>query len=96
MFSWRDQSLKGVEEDWLGARNYCRKRCMDSVSVETSNENEWIKKRLVDEKVKTTKIKTFFILIDILYALHSTSQLYFSHLFLLSENNSHHIRYYKR
>lgn len=69
---------------------------MDSVSVETSNENEWIKKRLVDEKVKTTKIKTFFILIDILYALHSSLQLYFSHLFLLSENSSHHIRYYKR
>lgn len=50
-FSWRDPALKGIEEDWLGARNYCRKRCMDSVSLETSNENEWIKRRLVDEKV---------------------------------------------
>lgn len=50
-FSWRDPALKGVEEDWLGARNYCRQRCMDSVSLETSNENEWIKSRLVNEKV---------------------------------------------
>lgn len=50
-FSWRDPALKGVEEDWLGARNYCRQRCMDSVSLETSNENEWIKRRIVDEKV---------------------------------------------
>lgn len=50
-FSWRDPALQGVEEDWLGARNFCRKRCMDSVSLETSNENEWIKKRMVEEKV---------------------------------------------
>lgn len=51
-FSWRDPALQGVEEDWLSARNYCRKRCMDSVSLETSNENEWVKQRLVDGKVK--------------------------------------------
>lgn len=50
-FAWRDPALRGVEEDWLGARNFCRKRCMDSVSIETSNENEWIKKRMVEEKV---------------------------------------------
>ncbi|XP_063701274.1 uncharacterized protein LOC134831472 [Culicoides brevitarsis] len=51
-FSWRDPNLKGVEEDWLSARNYCRQRCMDTVSTETSPENEWIKQKLVDEKVK--------------------------------------------
>lgn len=50
-FSWRDPALKGVEEDWLSARNYCRRRCMDSVSLETSLENEWIKQRVVNEKV---------------------------------------------
>ncbi|XP_037943102.1 uncharacterized protein LOC119675955 [Teleopsis dalmanni] len=48
-FSWRDPNLKGVEEDWLSARNYCRRRCMDSVSLETSLENEWIKQRVVTE-----------------------------------------------
>lgn len=58
-FSWRDPALKGVEEDWLGGRNYCRKRCMDLVSLETSAENEWIKKRIVDEKVSTPLIINF-------------------------------------
>lgn len=51
LFSWREPSLKGVEEDWLGARNYCRQRCMDLVSLETSAENEWIKERIVRDKV---------------------------------------------
>ncbi|CAH1368087.1 unnamed protein product [Tenebrio molitor] len=51
-FSWRDLALKDVQEDWLGGRNYCRQRCMDLISLETSAENEWIKKRIVDEKVK--------------------------------------------
>lgn len=49
--SWRDPATRGVEEDWLGARNYCRQRCMDSISLETSAENEWIKQRLLSEKV---------------------------------------------
>jgi len=42
-----------VEEDWLTARNYCRRRCMDSVSLETSLENEWIKQYVVRENVST-------------------------------------------
>ncbi|KAB0802250.1 hypothetical protein PPYR_04436 [Photinus pyralis] len=50
--SWRDANLRGTEEDWLGARNYCRQRCMDSISLETSAENEWIKQKLVNEHVK--------------------------------------------
>ncbi|XP_058125035.1 uncharacterized protein LOC131283242 [Anopheles ziemanni] len=51
-FSWRDPTLRGVEKDWLDARNFCRQRCMDSVSVETSPENEWIKQRIVDGRQK--------------------------------------------
>ncbi|XP_060517069.1 uncharacterized protein LOC132696327 [Cylas formicarius] len=51
-FSWRDASTKGVEDNWLAGRNYCRKRCMDLVSLETSAENEWVKKRIVDDQVK--------------------------------------------
>lgn len=43
----------GKEEDWLGARNFCRQRCMDLVSVETSPENEWIKQRIVEGKVSS-------------------------------------------
>lgn len=50
-FSWRDPALRGVEEDWLSARNYCRQRCMDLVSLETSDENEWVKNRIVQDKV---------------------------------------------
>lgn len=50
-FSWRDPTLAGAEKDWLDARNFCRQRCMDSVSVETSPENEWIKQKIVDGKV---------------------------------------------
>lgn len=51
-FSWKDPNTQGKEEDWLAARNFCRQRCMDSVSVETSPENEWIKQRIVDGKQK--------------------------------------------
>ncbi|KAJ8733893.1 hypothetical protein PYW07_014444 [Mythimna separata] len=51
-FSWRDPALRGVEEDWLSARNYCRQRCMDLVSLETSDENEWVKARIVQDKQK--------------------------------------------
>jgi hypothetical protein len=61
-FFWLNNSIltfdypSGVEEDWLGARNYCRQRCMDSVSTETSPENEWIKQRIVDGKVSVIKL----------------------------------------
>uniref|UniRef100_A0A1B0C5L2 C-type lectin domain-containing protein n=1 Tax=Glossina palpalis gambiensis TaxID=67801 RepID=A0A1B0C5L2_9MUSC len=58
-FSWRDPALKGVEEDWLTARNYCRRRCMDSVSLETSLENEWIKQRVVNENVSSLTLHIF-------------------------------------
>ncbi|CAH1958885.1 unnamed protein product [Acanthoscelides obtectus] len=51
-FSWRDPATKNTELDWLDGRNFCRKRCMDLVSLETSAENEWIKKHIVDDKVK--------------------------------------------
>ncbi|XP_030751214.1 uncharacterized protein LOC115878763 [Sitophilus oryzae] len=51
-FSWRDPSLKDVQQDWLSARNYCRRHCMETVSLETSVENEWIKERLVRDNVK--------------------------------------------
>jgi hypothetical protein len=47
----------GKEEDWLAARNFCRQRCMDSVSVETSPENEWVKQRLVDGKGENLRVQ---------------------------------------
>ncbi|KAK9879537.1 hypothetical protein WA026_006607 [Henosepilachna vigintioctopunctata] len=45
-FSWRDPQTRGVEKDWLDGRNFCRERCMDLISLETTAENEWIKQRL--------------------------------------------------
>ncbi|XP_014283174.1 uncharacterized protein [Halyomorpha halys] len=51
-FSWKSPSTEKLEHDWLGARNWCRRRCMDTVSLQTSSENEFIKKRIVEDKVK--------------------------------------------
>ncbi|XP_076041564.1 C-type lectin domain-containing protein slf [Oratosquilla oratoria] len=33
---------KPAKVDWLGARNVCRRRCMDAVSMETERENQMI------------------------------------------------------
>nr|CAD7405211.1 unnamed protein product [Timema cristinae] len=51
-FSWKDPRTANTEEDWLGGRNYCRQRCMDLVSLETSAENEFIKRKIVEGNVK--------------------------------------------
>lgn len=39
------------KEDWLGARNFCRMRCMDTVSLETPQENEWMKNTIAKEHI---------------------------------------------
>lgn len=46
-YSWADPRTNGQEVDWLAGRNFCRQRCMDLVSLETSAENEFIKSRIV-------------------------------------------------
>ncbi|KAG7205668.1 hypothetical protein KM043_007618 [Ampulex compressa] len=51
-YSWADPRTKGQEVDWLSGRNFCRQRCMDLVSLETSPENEFIKSRIVQNNVK--------------------------------------------
>uniref|UniRef100_A0A1B0F071 Putative secreted protein n=1 Tax=Lutzomyia longipalpis TaxID=7200 RepID=A0A1B0F071_LUTLO len=53
-FSWKDPAYQGKEKDWLAVRNFCRQMCMDSVSLETSPENEWIKQKIVEAKVSST------------------------------------------
>jgi len=40
-FSWREAG-KDTKWDWEGARNYCRKFCMDSISIESKQENDWV------------------------------------------------------
>ncbi|TGZ38132.1 Uncharacterized protein DBV15_09993 [Temnothorax longispinosus] len=45
-FSWEHQPTRNLEVDWLDARNICRRHCMDAVSLETPQENEFIKQRI--------------------------------------------------
>ncbi len=41
-FSWLAVG-KDTKWDWEGARNYCRRFCMDSVAIGSKEENTWIK-----------------------------------------------------
>nr|CAD7593789.1 unnamed protein product [Timema genevievae] len=45
-FSWEHAATRSIEVDWLDARNICRRHCMDAVSLETPQENEFIKQRI--------------------------------------------------
>ena len=45
-FSWEHGPTRSLEVDWLDARNICRRHCMDAVSLETPQENEFIKQRI--------------------------------------------------
>lgn len=45
-FSWEHGPTKNLEVDWLDSRNICRRHCMDAVSLETPQENEFIKQRI--------------------------------------------------
>ena len=45
-FSWLHRPTANLEVDWLDARNICRRHCMDAVSLETLQENEFIKQQL--------------------------------------------------
>merc|ERR1712128_316903 len=40
-FSWLEAG-RDTKWGWEGARNYCRKFCMDSISITTKEENEWV------------------------------------------------------
>ena len=45
-FSWLHGPTKDLEVDWLDARNICRRHCMDAVSMETLQENEFVKQQM--------------------------------------------------
>ena len=47
-FSWQDSSsrVRNTKWDWFNARNYCRKRCMDLVAIETQQEYEFLKSHI--------------------------------------------------
>ncbi len=46
--SWEsdDPRLGNEVWDWFNARNYCRKRCMDLVSIETPEEYQFLRSHL--------------------------------------------------
>ena len=46
-FSWEYEATKDLKVDWLTGRNICRRHCMDLVSIETRNENEFLKRRMI-------------------------------------------------
>lgn len=39
---------KDVKNDWLDARNLCRKHCMDAISIESEEENDVVLRVLRD------------------------------------------------
>ena len=40
-FSWLEAG-RDTKWGWEGARNYCRKFCMDSISISSKEENDWV------------------------------------------------------
>ena len=51
-FSWEYEATKDLKVDWLTGRNICRRHCMDLVSIETRNENEFLKRRMIQGGVR--------------------------------------------
>merc|ERR1712071_115165 len=51
-FSWLHKPTAELEVDWLDARNICRRHCMDAVSLETLQENEFVKSQMARYGVK--------------------------------------------
>lgn len=46
MFTWEEPKTAGLQLGWAEAREFCRARCMDLVSLETQDENDFIKERI--------------------------------------------------
>lgn len=51
-FSWEHAPTRSLEVDWLDARNICRRHCMDAVSLETPQENDFVKQRIARGNVR--------------------------------------------
>ena len=43
--------------DWLTGRNICRRHCMDLVSIETREENEFVKQRMINGLIRSVDIR---------------------------------------
>ena len=55
-FSWLEAG-PNTKWDWEGARNYCRKFCMDSIAINSVAESKWVK-NLIRWKISSVKSLT--------------------------------------
>jgi len=46
LFTWEDPNTEHLELSWPEAREFCRTRCMELISLETKAENEFIKQHI--------------------------------------------------
>jgi len=46
-FSWENKVTENLTVAWFTGRNICRRHCMDLVSLESSEENEFVKARMI-------------------------------------------------
>merc|ERR1712032_144494 len=49
-FSWLEAG-PNTKWDWEGARNYCRKFCMDSIAINSPAESKWVKNLIRSEEL---------------------------------------------
>jgi len=49
-FSWLEAG-PNTKWDWEGARNYCRKFCMDSIAINSVAESKWVKNLIRSEEL---------------------------------------------
>ncbi|PSN43552.1 hypothetical protein C0J52_03690, partial [Blattella germanica] len=52
LFTWEDPKTTSLELSWPEAREFCRARCMELVSLETKEENEFINEHIKKGEVK--------------------------------------------
>ena len=53
-FSWEDSRTANLEHSWPEAREFCRVRCMELVSLETREENDFVKEHIRKGNLVTT------------------------------------------
>jgi len=51
-FSWLERSTRNLFLNWLEARNWCRQRCMDLISMESPEEIQLVKESMQKHKIE--------------------------------------------
>jgi len=50
--TWLEKDTRNLFLNWLDARNYCRDRCMDLISMETKQEIDFVKQSMEKNKIE--------------------------------------------